>query len=175
MPRMTFGVGFLYMRATDYGEIAKAIEAGKIQVKMNPGMGNMAQYTWNVTPGLLEVTPATSQGLIIHECTHAIFDMLKLTTRVEQSEGFAYLAQCLFDRLTNGGPPASPIKASADYGDIKSWGGWQLIWDESTSLAGKLATSGWIDESEAADLYAGIRAANYYKARVGKVEINDGI
>ena len=65
--------------------------------------------------------------------------------------------------------------AGMSYADIKSWGGWQLIFDESTRLAGKLARSGWIDESEVADLSAGIRATRTYRDRVGQVETHDGI
>ena len=100
--------------------------------------------------------------------------MRKLTSYVEQSEGFAYLAQALHKWLTNGGPPSSRYIKPLQ-GDFFSWGGWQLIWDESTRLAGKLANVKWIDESEVADLYLGIRVADTYRSRVWKVRVYDGI
>jgi hypothetical protein len=135
----------------------------------------MAEYYSDATPARIEVSPTTGPGLIIHECTHAIFDMRKITTRVEQSEGFGYLSQALYEWLTRGGPPSSRYMVSADCADLKSRGGWQLIFDESTRLAGKLVKSSWIDESEVADLYAGIRATRTYRDRVGSAGTNDGI
>ena len=173
MARMTFGVGFLYIRATDYEEVAKAIEAGKIMVKENPALGQMAEY-YSV-PNRIDVTLTTSPGLIVHECTHAIFDMRKITTRVEQSEGFGYLSQELHEWLTRGGPPTGRYMVSPNPADLKSSFGWQLIFDEAARLAGKLARSGWIDESEVADLSAGIRATATYRGRVGQVRTYDGI
>jgi hypothetical protein len=176
MRRMTFGVGFLIIHASYYEDVAKAIDAGTIQVKVNPALGHMAYYYPQATPARIEVAPVVhDKGLIVHECTHAIFDMLKLTTYVEQSEAFGYLSQALYNQLVRGGPPASRYMVSQDFADILSWGSWQLIFDESTRLANKLSTSFWIGDWEAADLYAGVRNANVYRARVGHVETNDGI
>ena len=104
--RMNFGVGFLIISATYYEDIAKAIEAGKVVVKANPALGHLAMYYGAVSPARIELSPTISDmGLIIHECTHAIFDMLKLTTNVEQSEGFGYLSQALYGQLKHGPGP----------------------------------------------------------------------
>ncbi|MEP7362432.1 MAG: hypothetical protein ABI972_04185 [Acidobacteriota bacterium] len=175
MPRMTFGVGFLIISASYYEQIAKAIEAGKIVVKLVPAHGHMAYYYSGAVPALIELGSSAGDGLIVHECTHAIFDLLKLTTSVQQSEAFGYLSQQLHEWLTRGGPPASRYIVSADYADPGSWVSWQAIFDESTRLAGKLATSHWVDESDAAALYTAIKGANSYRSRVGNVETNDGI
>jgi hypothetical protein len=144
-------------------------------VKENPALGHMAEYDWSAKPGRIELTLTTSPGLIVHECTHAIFDMRKITTRVEQSEGFGYLSQELYEWLTRGGPPAGRHMVPPNPADIISSFGWQVIWDEATRLAGKLARSSWIDESEVADLSAGIRATATYRGRVGQVRVYDGI
>lgn len=175
MRRMTFGVGYLVLSATYYEDIAQAIDTGKIQVKMVPAHGHMAYYFSTAVPARIELGSSADEGLIVHECTHAIFDMRKLTTRVEQSEGFGYLAQALYGWLLRGGPPATRYRVSPDYADPVSWGSWQLIFDESTRLAGKLARSLWVHESDAVLLYKAVRGANVYRARVGKVETHDGI
>jgi hypothetical protein len=174
--RMTFGVGFLFIHASYYEDVAKAIDAGTIQVQANPALGHMAYYFPHAVPARIEVSPTLNDmGLIVHECTHAIFDMRKLTSRVEQSEGFGYLAQALYGWLLRGGPPATRYMVSQDFADIRSWGAWQMVFDESTRLAGTLTRSFWISDLDAADLYAGIRNANVYRSRVGRIETNDGI
>jgi hypothetical protein len=172
---MTFGVGFLWVPAAHYEDIARAIDTGKIEVKLVPAHGHMAYYFSAAVPARIELGSSAGDGLIVHECTHAIFDMRKLTTRVEQSEGFGYLSQALYGWLQRGGPPATRYLVSADYADPVSWGSWQTIFDESARLAGLLARSLWVDESEAAALYQAIRGANVYRARVGTVETYDGI
>lgn len=88
----------------------------------------MAYYYGSTSPPRIEVAPVVhDNGLIVHECTHAIFDLRKLTTSVEQSEAFGYLAQALYGWLVRGGPPARRYMVSPDYADFWSWGGWQLI------------------------------------------------
>jgi hypothetical protein len=65
--RMSFGVGFLIISATYYEDIAKAIEAGKIIVKSNPALGNLAKYYGADHPPRIELSPTISDmGLIVH-------------------------------------------------------------------------------------------------------------
>jgi hypothetical protein len=173
--RMNFGVGYLMISATYYEDIAKAIGAGKIVVKANPALGTLAVYHGGVTPALIEVSPTISDmGLIVHECTHAIFDMLKLTTNVEQSEGFGYLSQALYGQLKYG--PSARYQVPFHWPPF-SWIAWQTIFDESTRLAGVLKTSHWISEADAAALFGAFKNTRYagYDSRAGKVETNDGI
>lgn len=173
--RMTFGVGFLIISATNYEDIAKAIEAGKIVVKSNPALGHLALYYGNVTPARIELSPTISDmGLIIHECTHAIFDMLKLTTNVEQSEGFGYIAQALYGLLKYG--PTARYVVPFHWPPL-SWVSWQTIFDESNRLAAILKTRFWITNQEAATLFGAFKNTKGagYDTRAGKVETNDGI
>jgi hypothetical protein len=172
--RMTFGVGFLIILSAFYEDVAKAIEAGKIVVKAKSG--HIALYHGYLHPALIEVDPALGDlGLILHECTHAIFDMRKITTRVEQSEAFGYLAQALYGWLVRGGAPPNRYLVSRDPADLLSWVSWQLIFDESTRLAGILARKYWVSEDDAALLFKVIPTANIYRSRAGKVETNDGV
>lgn len=173
--RMNFGVGFLIISATNYEDIAKAIEAGKIVVKSNPALGHLAMYYGGVTPARIEISPTISDmGLIIHECTHAIFDMLKLTTNVEQSEGFGYLSQALYGQLKYG--PRTRYVVPFHWPPY-SWISWQTIFDESARLAALLKTNIWISEAEAAQLWGAFKntRGGGYDTRAGKVETNDGI
>lgn len=176
MVRMNFAVGFIVITAWHYAEIAKLVEAGKIVVKSNPDLGHIALYYGDSKPPRIEAAPAmTDRGLIVHESTHAIFDMLRLTTRVQESEGFGYLSQALYGWLSRGGPPASRYIVSHDPTNPISEAAWQLIFDESARLAGILSTKSWISEDDAKDLYAAVSHANIYVSRVGNVETNDGI
>jgi len=172
--RMNFGVGALMILSKSFEDVAKAIEAGKIVVKAKSG--HIALYHGYLKPALIEVSPTLGDlGLIIHECTHAIFDILKISSRVEQSEAFGYLSQALYKRLVRGGPPPNRYMVSSDPADLLSWASWQLIFDESTRLAGILATKNWVSEDDASRLFRAITTANIYRSRTGKVEANEGI
>jgi hypothetical protein len=172
--RMTFGVGFLMISATYYEDIAKAIEAGKIVVKSNPALGHLAMYYGGVSPARIELSPTISDmGLIVHERTHAIFDMLKLTTNVEQLEGFGYLSQALTGLKYGSSPRYSVPFHWPPY----SWASSQTIFDESARLAAILKARFWISEAEAARLFGAFKTTRRggYDTRAGKVETNDGI
>ena len=173
--QMNFGVGFLIISSTYYEDIAKAIVAGKIVIKVNPRLTNLAVYYGGSTPARIEVSPTISDmGLIVHECTHAIFDMLKLTTNVGQSEGFGYISQALYGLLRYG--PTARYSVPFHWPPF-SWNAWQTIFDESKRIAVILKANHWTSEAEAAALFGAFkntRGADY-DTRAGKVETNDGI
>lgn len=172
---MTFGVGFLFVSSSDYENIAKAIDAGKIVVKVNPALSNLALYYRDATPARIEISSSISDmGLIVHECTHAIFDMRKITTNVGQSEGFGYLAQALYG-LYRYGPTARYTVPF--HNPMFSWLSWQIIFDESRRLATTLKAQRWTSDADAAMLFGAFKTTRYggYDTRVGKVETNDGI
>ena len=132
-------------------------------------------YYGGVSPARIELSPTISDmGLIVHECTHAIFDMLKLTTNVEQSEGFGYLSQALYGQLKYG---PSPRYAVPFHWPPYSWASWQTIFDESARLAAVLKTSFWVSEADASRLFGAFKntRGGGYDTRAGKVETNDGI
>jgi hypothetical protein len=175
IPQMTFGVGFLVISASDYESVAKAIESGKILVKSNPSLSNLAFYHGGANPPYIDLAPSVSDiGLIVHECTHAIFDIRKLTTNVGQSEGFGYLSQALYNLLRYGPQARYNVPYHAP---IMSWVGWQVIFDESRRLAEKLKSNRWVSEDDAKALFSAFNLAQYagYEHRVGNVELNDGI
>jgi hypothetical protein len=173
--QMNFGVGFLIIGSTYYEDIAKAIQAGKIVIKSNPALSGLALYYGGSTPARIEISPTISDmGLIVHECTHAIFDMMKRTTNVEQSEGFGYISQALYGLLKSG--PTARYSVPYHWPPW-SWISWQTIFDESKRLAALLKTKRWVSESEAAELFGAFKntQGGGYDTRSGKVEKNDGI
>ncbi len=172
--RLNFGVGPVWVFPSDYKMVLKAIEAGQIVVKARSG--HIAYYHSSSTPALLEISTAMNDpGLIIHECTHAIFDMKKLTSHVSQSEAFGYLSQALYGWIVRGGAPANRYIPSKDPSDPISQEAWQYIFDESTRLAGILVTRFWVSETEATILFNSIANANIYRSQVGNVVTYDGI
>ena len=173
--RMNFGVGRIFIRAKDYENVAKAIEGGFIKVKMNPSLGHIAMYYWANPDNRIEVSPTTGAALIIHECTHAIFDVRMIATHVDETEGMAYVAQALYGLLKNG-PTARYIVSSDPLHPI-SWASWQFIFDESTRLATTLLNTHRVTDDDAALLHWAIKHANIYQSRADsdQAEVNDGV
>jgi hypothetical protein len=173
---LNFGVGRLFIPASQYEWVAKAIEGGYISVREDSNLTGSAVYHWDVNridvPAYGGPPNVGQRALIIHECTHAIVDLRKITTRVEETEGLAYVAQALYSNLN--GMTARHI-VSADPHDIVSWFSWQLIFDESTRLADVVKRRYRVTEDEASVLYTAIKGANFYRRRVGNAEVNDGV
>jgi hypothetical protein len=95
-----------------------------------------------------------------------------MTSRVEESEGMAYLAQALYSEL-NGSNNRHIV--SADPADPLSWISWQLIFDEARRLAPILRRKYRVTKDDAALLYSSIKNANFYRARAGQAEVYDGL
>jgi hypothetical protein len=170
--RMTFAVGRIHIYPRDYEKVAAAIEAGSITVKADPTVGHIAYY--NPATNRITLSPELrDRGLIVHEATHAIFDIRALFTRVEESEGVAYVAQMLYGRFANPGAPRYIV--SADPGHPMSWAAWQEIFDQSSRLAQQLTKNPTATDDDAADLYRAIRNANLYQGRLRNLEVNDGV
>lgn len=174
---LTVGVGWKIVSGFEFLNIARAIEGGHIIVKADTTLTGSAEYNWGsnvirVPAGWGNTPNLGNRALIIHECMHAIFDYRKMTTKVEEAEGFAYLVQALYGQV-NGANGRHIV--SADPLDPVSWISWQLIFDESRRLAVTLARTHWVSEDDASTLYTAIKGANFYRARVGRVEVNDGL
>src|SRR6185312_9446953 len=121
--RMSFGVGRVFIIAYDYERVAKAIESGIITVHVDSRLpAHMAEYWSGRGPTALDkansfaVPPGGSDvSLLIHEATHAIFDIQNRASYTAESEGVAYVSQA----------PAHVI----------SWIAWQAIFDQASMLA----------------------------------------
>ena len=139
--RMNFGVGRVFIIGYDYERVAKAIESGIITVHVDSRLpGHMAEYWSRRGPTALDkansfaVPPAgASEPLLIHEATHAIFDIQGRDSYTAESEGVAYVAQALYSLLKYG--PSGRYIVSSDPAHLISWVAWQAIFDQASMLA----------------------------------------
>ena len=173
---MNFGVGRIFIPSSQYAWLAKAIDRDYITVQEDPALSGSAVYHYGANR--IDVPPyggapsLEARALIIHECTHAIFDLRKVTSPVEESEGIAYVAQALYSRL-NGSTHRHVV--SADPADVVSWMAWQSIFDEAAKLAEMVSRKFKVTEQEAGLLFWAIKNANFYRGRVGSSEMFDGV
>jgi hypothetical protein len=172
--KMNFGVGRFVIFSSQYEEVAQAIERGFIKVHGDPTRSNNALYHYDTN--VIDIAPGmTDYGLIVHECTHAIFDIQKYTAAVEEAEGIAYVAQQLYGLLNSPTGRRGPWNAESDYANLLSWLGWQTVIDEAGALADKVATDFYVTAAEAATLYMGLRLTNFYRDKVDNIESFDGL
>lgn len=159
--RMVFGVGWVLILPNDYERVAKAIESGAITVHIDSSLpSHMAQY--NSGANRLDVPPGGSDpALLIHESTHAIFDIRSLPASTSESEGIAYIAQALFGRLKYG-RPRSRYMVSADPVNPVSWFGWQTIFDQSSALAEILVTTPYLRRDQVTMLFTAVSMTTTY-------------
>jgi len=97
-----FGVGLYDIDASSFAPVTSAIRRGKITVKYDANLGQIAYYNHarnEIEIGFKSAANVAHQGLIVHECVHAAMDAQHhkfeyvdhLTT-----EAAGYIAQCLF-------------------------------------------------------------------------------
>ena len=96
------------------------------------------------------------EALIVHEATHAIFDLRAIPTVVEKkSESVAYIAQALYGLIKNG--PGPRYIVSPNPKDPISWAAWQNIFDKSSRLADMILLQPRLNAADAAELFRAIR------------------
>jgi hypothetical protein len=98
---LAFKIGSVELRPGDLTAVAHAIETGKITIIHRPLAGNMAYYTPKNPYNRMEVgfdhlPGPTDRALIVHESTHASFDVRSVPLTMEQSELMGYVAQALY-------------------------------------------------------------------------------
>jgi hypothetical protein len=179
---MNFGVGRVFIIASDYERVAKAIESGVITVHVDSKVAaHMAEY-WSQqgsTPldraNSFAIPPGGSDpALLVHEATHAIFDIQKRDSYTNESEAVAYVAQALFTRLKYG--PQNRYIVSQDPAHPVSWFAWQEIFDQSGMLADILLkiSPPYVTEEQARILYWAIGGTITY-IRQGPRTAYDGV
>ncbi|MBK1719079.1 hypothetical protein [Thiocystis violacea] len=117
--RIVFSFGPVAVDARSYTSVKDAVRNDRITVVHVPSLGvNRASYRYTHNMFRLGFTAiggsADRQALLVHEATHAIFDINEMDMKVKESEAGAYIAQCLFfyyvnERAIEGG--ASPTFA----------------------------------------------------------------
>lgn len=174
MKRMLFSTGTsLWIQPWDYEAIALAIQSGKITVKANLSFGTNAVY--HGSTNVIEINPnSASDGLIVHEATHAIIDMRKRTLTLAENEGASYIAQHLYELLKTGTIHRNVVSWAGHPDWLSPWS-WQGIFDESARLARIAKGSPYLSEGELEALFSYINGANFYRGRAKEVQTHDGI
>ncbi|MBS1795938.1 MAG: hypothetical protein JSS81_18945 [Acidobacteria bacterium] len=82
------------------------IDSGKIKVEYDSAKNGMAEYDYKtntIIMGFRFASTYTETALVVHECVHAVYDVVsqKMTTAI--SEAIAYIVQCQYV-YANAGP-----------------------------------------------------------------------
>jgi hypothetical protein len=103
--RFTFNStgGAITINRAAFERVARAIERGNLHVRVvttfRAGVG--AQYRSDTN--VIETPPVigrADQGLILHECTHAYYDLISKNLMAVDDEASAYVVDALFFRMT---------------------------------------------------------------------------
>ena len=89
------------------------MEAGAVKVEHNLKLKGSAEYDMNTNTlnvWFTEATDIPKKALIVHEATHAAYDLAKIKMSVAESESIAYIAQCCYARA-NAADPNDRLKA----------------------------------------------------------------
>lgn len=106
-----------------FERVARAIERGRVHVATvrNFRQGVAAQY--DPANNTLEVPPIigrVDEGLVLHECTHCVYDLLRTGITAADDEASAYVVSSLYFRMTGLRPPrwgAEPHKTAGVVAD----------------------------------------------------------
>lgn len=127
--KVSLSTGSITINKAAFGTVASAIGTGKIKVTttttFDPGVG--AEYHTDGVPdatsGTLRIPPICGreqEGMVMHECMHAFFDLKKIDIRATEEEAICYLVNALYFRMTGLTPtrwnnePHKTAKAVAD-------------------------------------------------------------
>jgi hypothetical protein len=100
-----FAGGTVTIGPGSFHYVAAAIELGKVRVdptNVFPSPDVAGQYI-SGTPNVLRVKPILGreeEGMILHECTHAVFDLTRTQVTANQDEAAAYVVDALYYRMT---------------------------------------------------------------------------
>ena len=150
-------------------DVANALITGDI--KIGKAVNDGAAATYRQDQDRLEISPTANfaslgdQGLILHECTHAILDMRAIGNHSgHEDEAIAYLAQAFFLTRTRGNArdvPDNPVPLGGINTKIAAG-----IYDEAERIAAKSIRTGeyYIEKKDADNLLALVAQHNHYRA-----------
>lgn len=102
--KFPFRFGTVTIAGGSFTHVAHAIENGRVRLQITnafpAGVGGL--YT-SGTPNLLQAAPLVGreqEGLLLHECTHAVFDLTKTKVTDNEDETAAYIVDALYFRMT---------------------------------------------------------------------------
>ena len=110
--------GSLHIDAAGLLRIQAAINDRRIKVTYKSGLGVLAHYyplRNEIEIGATSVTGLVERAQVVHECVHALCDMIGARrTSVASDEAAAYLAQTIYVNSTRGGVVGALTAATGD-------------------------------------------------------------
>jgi hypothetical protein len=99
-----FFAGTVTITSVSFAHVARAIEAGTMRIDVTNAFpaGVAGQYI-SGTPNVLRIKPIhgrVEEGLVLHECTHAIFDLTHTHVTARDDEAASYVVDALYFRMT---------------------------------------------------------------------------
>lgn len=135
------------------------IKSGTISVVYDSSKSGMAEYDYGNNTlylGFTEASSLTRKALILHEATHAVYDMVKQKMSVADSESIAYIVQCQYARANNP-DPSQRLTGNTDAKDKVFELGW--------AIAGKLLAGEKPTLSEYNDMREAVSRHPYYMGK----------
>jgi len=119
-----FFAGTVTISPVSFRHVATAIERGTMRLDVTNAFppGVAGQYI-SGTPNTLRIKPISGrieEGLVLHECTHAIFDLTHTHVTANDDEAASYVVDALYFRMTGlrrprwNGEPHATAGAVAD-------------------------------------------------------------
>lgn len=99
-----FFAGTVTISPVSFHRVATAIERGHMRLDVTNAFppGVAGQYI-SGTPNTLRIKPIfgrVEEGLVLHECTHAIFDLTHTRVNANDDETASYVVDALYFRMT---------------------------------------------------------------------------
>lgn len=137
--------------------LADFIDRGEIKVEYDGANDGMAEYDYKTNTIILGFTwtvDSVKDALIIHECTHAVYDVAKTKMTTATSEAIAYIVQCqyLLVKRGDGKRLTSPNKAK------------DLVFELAWKMAAKIQNGANPSDSEKTALLEAVSRHPYYMA-----------
>ena len=112
--------------------------------------------------GFQSTVPNEGRSLIVHEATHAICDMLKLSMTRADSESLGYIAQCLHYRANYGNDPLSV-------------GGMEDVFTAAWKIACAVHDGKTVPSADYDNVLNNLNENNSYKNCMNEISAYDGI
>ncbi len=180
--KLDFRVATYRIQSHHYRQVADRIREGRVDVAHDARLSDTAEYgpvENTVYLGYIRATHLHQKAHVVHECTHAVCDMLRLNLMdTIVSEAAAYIAQCIFygadmhpaERRRSSFPDdgrynSGPIMNSA----------WRIAHATLLNQEHGRTASGWGVDADYQALEDAIRNSSLYAKKTGRTSVYDGV
>jgi hypothetical protein len=98
------GTGSITVSPRDFERVARAIERGDVHIVIKTNLPPDVGAQYFQVGNRLEVPPVIGreqEGLVLHECLHAAFDLARSPVNALDEEAASYVVDALYFRMTN--------------------------------------------------------------------------